>query len=145
MANRKLSPLMILVLDVCQDVGPDEAVSTEELVNRFMQQNDRDLNSAKASISRALRRMWRRGLVELYDTDQSGDLMPATEAHNDGLERLEAAEENPERYLTIARNASPSGVPWRTAGAMLKDYRRYYGAGFPSGFRVRYVSVVPRA
>lgn len=145
MANRKLSPLMILVLEECQRAASDEATPTSQIVDRLMAENGSSLGVAKASVSRTLRRIWRRGLVELYDLDRDGELQSLSEIKAIGLERLQAAEKDPARHLGIVRERSSGSVPWKTPAALLKDYRRFFGGEFPKGFKVRYVSVVPRA
>ncbi len=144
MANRKLSPLMLLVLDECQKARADEAVATEQIVDQFASQNGGNLNSAKASISRTLRRMWKRGLVELYDADPAGELLSLSQVKADATNRLAQIEADAERYFRIARNASGQNSLWRSPDAMLDDYRRFYGGDVPRGFRTRYVSLVPR-
>lgn len=142
MLQTKLSRLMKLVIGECSRIAADEALPVEVLVDLHIQNTNSDLSVAKASVSRTLRRLWSRGLVELYDLDESGDMISLTEASRYSRDELALIESNPVEFFKRENAELGHLEKWRSAKQMLEEYRRLYGGTYPRWFRARYVSLV---
>jgi hypothetical protein len=108
---RPLSAAMIRVLHICADYGG--TASIKRLVGR----SQRSRSVARPSVSRTLRRLWVRGLVELED--EYGRTLTQHLADIDG--DLRTHQRDPELAFEAARRA-PGFCPFANSG----DYLAWY-------------------
>lgn len=134
MPNRKLSPLMVHVLAQCQAAEPETRIPVSVLVKA---QTSRGVSAsvAKAVISRTLRRLWARGLVELYAWPGRHT---ATAIRAGELARLRECEADPSAY--VAGLARFTKRPLPPPDELMARLRKQAERPFPSHFRVIAVS-----